>query len=246
MATMADPDPWEAHAGWWQDNFTEGADPEYDEQILPLFAHHLAGSLRVLDLGTGEGQVARLAAANGAWVVGVDPTAAQIKVAAQRGGGVTYLRCGIDPLPFSDASFDTVMVCLVLEHVEFLDAAFDEIARVLAPRGKLLVALNHPLLQTPGSGWIDDQILGEQYWRVGPYLIDDVSDEEVQKGVVLPFVHRPLHRYLNGLAERGLFLTRMEEPAPPPGFLALAHEYVAAASIPRLMFLRAEALGARS
>ena len=31
----------------------------------------------------------------------------------------------------------------------------------------------------------------------------------------------------------------MMEPAPPPGFLAIADEYAAAASIPRLLFLQA-------
>ena len=40
-----------------------------------------------------------------------------------------------------------------------------------------------------------------------------------------------------------LVLTRMEEPAPPPGFLARAHEYADAAEIPRLLFLRTEKLG---
>ena len=30
-----DPDPWEVHATWWQDGFTDGADAEYVEQILP-------------------------------------------------------------------------------------------------------------------------------------------------------------------------------------------------------------------
>jgi hypothetical protein len=30
----------------------------------------------------------------------------------------------------------------------------------------------------------------------------------------------------------------MEEPAPPPGFLAKAAEYEAAATIPRLLYLR--------
>ena len=31
-------DPWERHAGWWQEGFTDGADAEYTEQILPLSA----------------------------------------------------------------------------------------------------------------------------------------------------------------------------------------------------------------
>jgi hypothetical protein len=35
----------------------------------------------------------------------------------------------------------------------------------------------------------------------------------------------------------------MEEPAPPPGFLARAREYADAATIPRLLFLRAEMVG---
>jgi hypothetical protein len=109
-----------------------------------------------------------------------------------------------------------------------------------------LFFLNHPLLQTPGSGWIDDQILEppEQYWRIGPYLVEDESLEQVEKGVFIPFIHRPLHRYVNALIAAGLLLTRMEEPAPPAGFLARAEEYVDAATIPRLLFLRAEKLAA--
>ncbi len=102
--------------------------------------------------------------------------------------------------------------------------------------------VNHPLFQTPGSGWIDDQVLDppEQYWRVGPYLSEGVSVEEVDAGVRLPFFHRPLSRYVNSLAERGLYVTRMLEPAPPARFLALAPQYEDAATIPRLLLLRAE------
>ena len=48
-------------------------------------------------------------------------------------------------------------------------------ARVLQPGGRFLCFLNHPLLQAPGSGWIDDHILEEQYWRVGPYLVENYS-----------------------------------------------------------------------
>jgi 2-polyprenyl-3-methyl-5-hydroxy-6-metoxy-1,4-benzoquinol methylase len=75
-------DLWEQQARWWQAGFTQGADPEYEEQILPLAAEELVGAHRVLDVGCGEGQVARLAARLGATaVVGIDPTWAQVVVA---------------------------------------------------------------------------------------------------------------------------------------------------------------------
>ena len=56
----------------------------------------------------------------------------------------------------------------------------------------------------------------------------------------IPFIHRPLSRYVNAMADAGLVLRRMDEPAPAPGFLAAAPEYHDAASIPRLLVLTAE------
>jgi SAM-dependent methyltransferase len=238
-----DIDLWEAHADWWQEGFTEGADPEYVEQILPIAADLLAGYPRVLDVGTGEGQVARLAVDGGATLVaGIDPTANQVVEAARRGGGPVYARAGADALPFAAEAFDAVVACLVFEHIEAVDAAIDEVARVLRPGGRFAFFLNHPLLQTPNSGWIDDHVVDppEQYWRIGPYLIEDESVEEVEKDVFIPFIHRPMSRYVNAMAEAGLVLRRMLEPAPPPGFLDRAPEYLAAASIPRLLVLVAE------
>ncbi len=227
---------------WWVEGFTEGADAEYAEQILPIAAEHLEGARCVLDIGCGEGQVSRVAAAVPGIqrVVGVDPTAAQLRVAAARGAGVGYARAGAASLPFPSASFDTVVACLVFEHIGEVDAAIAEVGRVLAPGGRFLFFLNHPLLQTPGSGWIDDRILEEQYWRIGPYLVEDTTLEQVDNGVWIPFIHRPLSRYVNALIGEGMLLTAMLEPAPPPGFLARADEYSEAATIPRLLFLRAE------
>jgi SAM-dependent methyltransferase len=230
---------WDQHAGWWQRHFTDGADPEYEEQILPIVDRELGDARLVLDVGCGEGQVARRVASLSARVIGVDPTAAQLDTATARGGGVAYVRGAAEALPFASGSFDAVVICLTLEHLDPFEPAVDEMARVLAIGGRFVCFLNHPLLQTPGSGWIDDHILGEQYWRVGPYLPDDVAMEEVAPGVRLPFMHRPLSRYLNVMADCGLLVEHMDEPPPPPGFLAQAPEYAAAATIPRLLALRA-------
>jgi SAM-dependent methyltransferase len=237
----ASSDPWEEHARWWQDEFTQGVDPEYTEQILPLVAANLPAVGRVLDVGCGDGQVARVAAVAGLDVVGVDPAWGQVSVASMRAGArVEYVRGAAAALPFRSAAFDAAVACLVFEHIVELDDAIAEVARVLAPGGRFLFLLNHPLLQTPGSGWIDDQVLDppEQYWRVGEYLTEASTTEEVQRGVFIRFEHRPLSRYVNALASHGLVLEHMEEPSPPPGFLARAEEYALASTIPRLLFLR--------
>ena len=234
---------WERHAGWWQQGFTRGADVEYEEQILPLAARHLAGADRVLDIGCGEGQVARLAIEGGATqVIGVDASAAQIREARRRGGGPVYVRAAAAALPVRSGWCDAAVACLVLEHLVDLEGALDEVARVVRPGGRFVIFVNHPLFQTPGSGWIDDRVVDppEQYWRVGPYLTEGATIEQVDTGVRLPFFHRPLSRYVNALAARGMFVTRMTEPMPPPRFLALAPQYEDAATIPRLLVLRAE------
>ena len=231
---------WDEHAQWWIDGFTNGADPEYVEQIIPLAVEELAGRVKVLDLGCGDGQIARALAAQGADVLGVDPTQLHIDVAIERGGGPTYLLGGATQIPAPDNSFDAVVACLVFEHIDQMDEAMTEVARVLKPQGQFSFFLNHPLLQTPGSGWIDDHIIDppEQYWRIGPYLVETESIEEVEKDVYIRFIHRPLSRYINALIANGMTIERMVEPSPPAGFLARAPEYALAHTVPRLLYLR--------
>ncbi len=242
------PPSWDEHAEWWQREFTDGADPEYVEQIIPLALRYLKGAGRIIDIGTGEGQIARAAASElGAEVIGVDLSKVQIEEARRRGGGPEYQVARADALPVAGSSMDAAVACLVLEHLDDLPSALSEAARVLRPGGRLLLLLNHPLLQTPGSALIVDHMVEppETYWRLGPYLPGTVSVDEVQKDVFVRFVHRPLSTYVNGLVEAGLDLVRMEEPPPPAGFLAASGdlERDLAAATPRLLLLVAEKRG---
>ena len=240
MHEMSDNGLWDEHAQWWIDGFTNGVDPEYEEQIIPLALEELAGRHVVLDVGCGDGQIARALAAQGSQVLGIDPTQLHIDIAKERAGGPTYLLGSATQLPVPDASQDAVVACLVFEHIDEVDAAITEVARALKPGGQFSFFLNHPLLQTPGSGWIDDFILDppEQYWRIGAYLVETETIEEVEKDVFIRFIHRPLSRYVNALLANGLSLERMLEPAPPQGFLDRAPEYALAHTVPRLLYLR--------
>lgn len=235
---------WERHSAWWVEGFTAGADVEYAEQIAPLIDAEVAGATRVIDIGCGEGQLARLATARGAQAVGIDAAWNQLVVARERAGGPSYARASATELPFPEASFDAAIACLVLEHVDDLTSAASELGRVLRPRGRLHCVLNHPLTQTPGSGPVAEHDVEppERYWRVGRYLVETDQSERVDRDVELRFVHRPLSRYVNAFADAGLTVERMLEPWPPhvdgEGAAESAASVASAAGVPRLLYLR--------
>ncbi|MGO9197998.1 MAG: class I SAM-dependent methyltransferase [Acidimicrobiales bacterium] len=240
----AEPGPpatdWDAIAPWWRETFSNGADLEYELQILPVAASHLAGRERILDVGTGEGQLARRLVTNvppPALVAGIDPYFRQLANALEQGGGPVYAQARGEQLPFPAGAFDGVVCCLVIEHADDPDAVLAEMVRVLAPGGVLLLLINHPVVQGPGSGFVDDRVLDERYWRIGPYLTEQVVVEEVDPGVPVRFSHRPLSGYINPLCDAGLVLTRLEEPEPPLEFLSDSYDLSLERAMPRLCLM---------
>ena len=204
---------------------------------------HLGGRARACSTSApararSRGIVARDAASSA--VVGVDPTRRAARSAAARAAVARRLRPGRRRRRCRSptATFDAVVVVPgVRAHRERRRARSPRSPGCSSRAARFLFLLNHPLLQAPGSGWIDDHILEEQYWRIGPYLVESLEEEEIAPGVTLPFVHRPLSRYVNAWPANGLLIHRMEEPTPPAGFLARAPEYAESATIPRLLVL---------
>jgi ubiquinone/menaquinone biosynthesis C-methylase UbiE len=92
---------------------------------------------RALDLGTGTGAVARLVADRypEAEVVGADISAQMIEEARRLtdSSRVTYQVADAQKLPFADGSFDLITLGNMIPF-------FDELARVIAPGGQVLVA----------------------------------------------------------------------------------------------------------
>ena len=95
---------------------------------------------KILDLGTGTGKAARLAAERfpEADVVGVDLAPAMIEQArallpAELAGRVRFEVADASALPFEDGAFDLVVL---LNMIPF----FDELARVTAPGGTVVFA----------------------------------------------------------------------------------------------------------
>ena len=96
----------------------------------------------MIDLACGTGDIAILAANQGTSVVGLDITTRMIELARGKSMGrqkaPNFLVGDMMALPFATASADAVTTGYGLRNVPGLDAAIDEIARVLRPGGRLL------------------------------------------------------------------------------------------------------------
>jgi SAM-dependent methyltransferase len=96
--------------------------------------------LRVLDVAGGDGYWAARARGRGAWAVALDLSGAKLG----RGRGLSappaLIRGDALDLPFADASFDRVMSICAIEHFDDGARALDEMARVLAPGGELVMS----------------------------------------------------------------------------------------------------------
>jgi SAM-dependent methyltransferase len=109
---------------------------------------------RVLDLGTGTGNAALLAAARHASVIGVDPAARLLDVArgraADAGLDATFELGEAAAIPVEDASVDVVVSVFGVIFAPDPAAAAAELARVTAPDGRVVL-----------SAWLPGGAVGE-------------------------------------------------------------------------------------
>ena len=123
------------HSQWWQNNFTNGKNKEYSEQLLPLIVELMDGCEKIIDIGAGEGQTLRALNPPGSYAIGIDISERQVLRGKKLSPSTLLLRAAAEELPFNDSSFDGAIACLVLEHVE-LEMSVLESARVLKKSGK--------------------------------------------------------------------------------------------------------------
>jgi ubiquinone/menaquinone biosynthesis C-methylase UbiE len=99
----------------------------------------------VLDLGTGTGNAALLAARAGANVTAVDPSERLLEVARERVGQGEFIKARAEDLPFDAQSFDRVLSLFAVIFAEEPEKAAGEIVRVLKPQGRALITAWEPV-----------------------------------------------------------------------------------------------------
>jgi SAM-dependent methyltransferase len=96
---------------------------------------------RVLDVGCGRGDLCAAAATRGARVVGVDLADGMLRAAREAHPELDFRRADAEELPFGAASFDAALAAFVVNHLPHPERAAAELRRVLAPGGRLAVAM---------------------------------------------------------------------------------------------------------
>ena len=125
---------------------------------------------RLVDVGTGTGRMLALFGTQAAHATGIDRSPEMLRLARGKLNGAAYdLRQGdIGALPLDDASADTVILHQVLHYLPAPEAAIAELARILAPGGRVLIVdfASHDLEELRDRdaharlGFSDEQIRG--------------------------------------------------------------------------------------
>ena len=200
------------------DSFAEAYSAETEANLINGYYTRpaildLAGDVagrRILDAGCGSGPLFAGLRDRGAIVTGFDRSTKMLELARRRLGAGADLQVAdlSRPLPYSDGAFDDVIVSLVLHYLEDWTAPLAELRRVLRPGGRLILAVNHPILGhalvRPGADYFATFRWSEEYTFSG-------------QSAVLTYWHRPLPAMTGAFTAAGFRIAVISEPPPAPG-----------------------------
>jgi len=218
---------WDHVADWYDDLIDERESDHHRDVIVPGVLRLLepARAQRVLDLACGQGALARVLAAAGVEVTGVDAAPRMIELARKRasGPGIRFEVGDIRALELLGLErFDAATCVMALADIDPIEPVFASAARALAPGGRFIAVIPHPAFRAARqTSWGFDESEGQvqQYRRVDGYLsagqtriVHNPGGVASGKQAVETWsFHRPIQQYVAACAAAGLLIDRLEE-----------------------------------
>jgi len=116
-----------------------------------LDAAAVAGNMRLLDVCCGPGMISAAAAARGAQALGLDFSAATVKLAAARVPEVEFRQGDAENLPFEDGEFDAAVCGFGIIHLPHPERGLRELRRVVRSGARVGVSVR--TAAEPGNGF---------------------------------------------------------------------------------------------
>jgi SAM-dependent methyltransferase len=193
---------------------------------------------RTLEVGCGEGRVARDLRDRRHDVVGVDAIPALIEAARELDPEGTYVVADAADLPFEDESFDLAVAYNSLMDMDDMEGAVREVHRILRPGSRFCACVTHPVND---AGRFDPDDVG------GPFFIETYRgrrrfDELFERfGRTMRFVGwcYPLEGYTRPLEEAGFLIEAIREPLIPDARVKKWPRAERRLRIPNFMLFRA-------
>lgn len=204
---------WEDNAASW---VTWARTPALDHAFWHLNLPTLLGLLpppgtgTALDVGCGEGRLAREMKRRGYRVAGLEGSASLRAAALDADPEFEVVLADAAAMPFPDETFDLAVASLALMNMDDMPGAIREVSRVLRRGGAFCFSVLHPI-----NSWGD---AGEvSYFETVAY------EERIEAaGGEMTFhdTHRPLSDYFAALAAAGLHVVELREPRPDHAYAA--------------------------
>ncbi len=167
---------------------------------------------RTIEIGSGEGRVARDLKERGHSVVGIDSAPTLLAAAQALDPAGDYVLTDAADLPFEDESFDLAIAYNSLMDIDDMAGAVQEAWRVLEPGSRFCICVTHPVEDAgrfehdkPGAAFHIDVYRGRRRF-----------DDSVERdGVTMHFVGwcYPLEGYTRPLEDAGFLIEAIREPA---------------------------------
>ena len=164
MANLKDNESYyDEFADWYEKERHDGYHAFIDRLETDLVLEHAAGK-DVLEVGCGTGLILNRVAPVANRAAGIDLSSGMLEKARER--GLEVYKANATELPFDDGTFDVVYSFKVLAHVEAIDVALREMARVTRKNGVLLLEFYN---------WMSLRYLAKQV--AGPQKISQQTHE---------------------------------------------------------------------
>jgi SAM-dependent methyltransferase len=167
-----------------------------------------------LDLGSGEGRLARDLRARGHRVLELDGSLAMVSASTALGGQA--LVADVASLPIPTGAADLAVAFMSLQDADDMPRAMAEARRVLGPGGRLVLAIVHPV--NSAGGFEGDHEVRQPFVIRESYFAQRRCTEDIERDHLrMRFVseHRSLEAYSRALESAGFVIEALREVTEP-------------------------------